>query len=300
MTLDELFAAEDYAAILEQTEKTSEPSELFYRLSALLMTERLEEAMALVSEHRAALYEYSPIKTLKADFEIRFALDQFDEAFDDLEEFRNLPYACQEAEEYMRDAPKRIRKEEKDRLRKKEPQTLATFDDSTSDLDLLSIIAETGAEEAEANVDRLLALIKSKRPAPIRTLALLVLRVIGYDKEVSFAKRGLEFTLIPSGLPDPFADPVDEEAARLMEEESKDPSIAGVAKKLHSNFLLERYPEGPEPWDPHKYAIAFVALAAGYLSVRDERIEELSDDPEVEAIMEKIADMLDAIEPVGR
>ena len=199
----------------------------------------------------------------------------------------------------MRDAPKRIRKEEKARLSKKEPKNLANYDDSTSDLDLLSIISEASAEEAKANTNRLLELIASKRPAPIRTLALLVLHVTGYDKPVTFQKRGLEFSVIPADLPEPFEDAKDIEAARLMEEEGKDPSLVAIARKLHNNYLLERYPEGPEPWDPHATAIAFLALASGYLSLKDERIEALADDSEVEAIEEAVASMLDAIEPVG-
>ena len=68
-----------------------------------------KEALAYLLKNRELLWSWNPLFTMKYDFECRFVLGQFDEAYEDLNYFNNLNYVSQEVEEYLRSAPKRIR-----------------------------------------------------------------------------------------------------------------------------------------------------------------------------------------------
>ena len=82
----------EYELVEQLTRLSKKPKELLYRLSALLSLSRYEEAVDILVSDRDILWKENPVLTLKVNFEVRFALKEFDEAYEDLAYFQNIRY----------------------------------------------------------------------------------------------------------------------------------------------------------------------------------------------------------------
>ena len=101
-SLKELIEKKEYQRVLELTKESKDAEALFCRVSAYLGLGRYQDARTLLVKERDALWAKNPILTMKATFETRFGLEEFDEAYQDEEDFANRPYISQEVEEVLR------------------------------------------------------------------------------------------------------------------------------------------------------------------------------------------------------
>ena len=246
-SLKTLMDKKSYDLVIKLTENSNDAIALFYRLSALLAVGQSEEALNLIKTKRLIMQKKLAL-LIKFHIEILCLLKRFDEAYEELKYYEELPYESQEVEEVLRGMPAYIRNEEK-----------AAYKAPIGEDKLREMLIKGNDGEILASLDRikamtdfgpfLLGILKvaqSHKRQVIRSIALLVLVYKKYDKEVIFLHRDKMITVVPSKLDDPFIIPgysSIEEFSYALQSEYHDPSIADDALNIISSYLLYNYPD---------------------------------------------------------
>ena len=246
-SLKTLMDQKNYNLVIKLTENSNDAIALFYRLSALLAVGQSEEALNLIKTKRLIMQKKLAL-LIKFHIEILCLLKRFDEAYEELKYYEELPYESQEVEEILRSMPAYIRNEERtvyvppmdeDQIREKlingnDGEVLACLDriKTMPLLDPFNIA--------------ILKVMTSRERQVIRSIALLVLVYKKYDKEVKFLHHDKMITVVPAELDDPFIIPgysSIEEFSNALHSEYHDPSIADDALNIVSSYLLYNYPD---------------------------------------------------------
>ena len=246
-SLKTLMDKKSYDLVIKLTENSNDAIALFYRLSALLAVGQSEEALNLIKTKRLIMQKKLAL-LIKFHIEILCLLKRFDEAYEELKYYEELPYESQEVEEVLRGMPAYIRNEEK-----------AAYKAPIDEDKLREMLIKGNDGEILASLDRikamtdfgpfLLGILKvaqSHKRQVIRSIALLVLVYKKYDKEVNFLHHDKMITVVPSKLDDPFIIPgysSIEEFSYALQSEYHDPSIADDALNIISSYLLYNYPD---------------------------------------------------------
>ena len=244
--INDLFEEGKYEEVLELTKDSTKPQEIFVRISTYIEMGKREEAFATLLKNREALFKTRPLMTMRADFELRFALNQFDEAYDDLEYFSNLPYVSQEVEEELRAAPKRIRAEEKAYLlqgadQTKDLNTLLKSNDPYAVLGALSQIGNKGMKGYEEEIKNILS---GTMHHDVKGFALEVLVALGYPKQVCFIDGGKARMVRPSELVSPFEEQNYKDIRKHLGY-LRDSSLSETSIHILDEIALASYPDFP-------------------------------------------------------
>ncbi len=287
--LEQAFNSRDFKKVLELTKGKKEVVFIVYRLSALIALGKYSAAMSLLEENRDELFKTDPMKTIEANFSLRFALKQFDEAYEDMEIFNDYPYVSQEIEEVLRGLPKSIRKAEKDSLREESIAKInLSLDQEESEL--LKNLDLINDKDIASHLVEIRNIVSSLGKDSARTYALMLLVAANDDKEIKFIKNDSEFNVIPSKLEKPFSGDTHLSFVNKVQEECKDPSLADVALSLYSNAYISAYPEPLiEERKIDDYVAAFKEIAMEYL--RQENNEPARIDMKV---LQRIRKLLEA------
>ena len=219
--------------------------DLFFLLSSYLSLNDPKSALEVISRHRRELYETDPLMTLKANFEIRFALKQFDEAEQDLDFFANEPYVSQEVEEALRDLPRtiaatRFASTSSSPDYEKALEVLSSPSDDLMLLSALNALKKTGElEDYRGLVEELLV---GPWHDDVKTYALMLLSAKGSTHPTTLIKRGKSYTVTPAKLGTPFAMKEYQQLRKSLEG-MLDQSLLAVAGELLDLYALLRYPE---------------------------------------------------------
>ena len=246
-SLKTLMDQKNYNLVIKLTENSNDAIALFYRLSALLAVGQSEEALNLIKTKRLIMQKRLSL-LIKFHIEILCLLKRFDEAYEELKYYEELPYESQEVEEVLRSMPTYIRNEEK-----------AAYKRPIDDDELREMLIKGNDGEILASLDRIKGLVdftpfllgilkvaQTHKRQVIRSIALLVLVYKKYDKEVKFLHHDKMITLVPANLDDPFIVPgysSIEEFSYALQSEYHDPSIADNALNVISSYLLYNYPD---------------------------------------------------------
>ncbi len=271
--LNDLFENGDYEEVLKLTEGSLEPKEIFLRISTLIEMGRREEAMETLLSQRELLWKARPLMTMRADFELRFALTQFDEAYEDLDYFSNLPYVSQKVEEELKKGKERIRAEEKAYLlqgadHQKDLRVLLKSNDPYAVLGALSQIGDKGMKGYEEEIKSILS---STMHHDVKAFALQVLIALDYPKNVCFIDGGKARMVTPSELISPFEDSnyqsIREHLSYLL-----DTSLSGVCIQLLDEIALASFPDYPFKDGHSPFEMdAIIALGEEYLGEKPEK-----------------------------
>ena len=104
-SLKTLMDKKQYDLVIKLTENSNDSIALFYRLSALLVVGKSEDALNLIKTKRLILQNKLAL-LIKFHIEILCLLGRFDEAYSELKYYEDLPYESQEVEEILREMPK--------------------------------------------------------------------------------------------------------------------------------------------------------------------------------------------------
>lgn len=265
----------DYEEVISLTSKSDEPSILLFRISSFINLKKEKEALNCLLDNRQSLFYFSPLKTIECNISLRCYLREFDEAYDDIEYYRNEKYISQEVEEVIASLKDRIREEEKNDALHDDPDDIDELvlkikrakDDDTI---LFYLTKMAKFKDDLRDCSRVfINILKEKHSSTVKSFALILLKMAGYEKEVTFEKRGKKYALIPIYLTLPFMDDGIKEEISLIRSLTKDSTIGKVACQLFNQYTLEIY---PDPWleeagDETLYATAFLALAMDYLHI---------------------------------
>lgn len=263
-SLKTLMDKKQYDLVLKITENSEDSLSLFYRLSALLAVSRINDALALIKDKRQILLA-KPAILMKIHIEILCMLGKFDEAYEELNYYKELPYENQQTEELLRYLPKYIREEEvklykhkevgQDEIRKK----LLSKDDN----DVLSALDAIRDQPLENFLLPIFNILKTYPKQMIRSFALLLLVAKKYDKVVSYQYIDKLIEVKPSTLGDPFViDGVGDisSISQAMQNAYHNPSLVNNAISILSSYLVYTYP------NKVKYSLDELVVIFGYLA----------------------------------
>lgn len=263
-----------FEEVLSLTEGKNDPDALFLRAASLLRLSRPLEAMDIIEKHREALYKAMPLRTLKSDFELRFALGEFDEAYADLKIFQEFPYVSQAVEEALAELPKRIRAEERNALLPKGHDRDAIkrmLHAPKDDYEALSALNMIAKEDIAPYQKELESLLLGEGSETVKTYAFLLFVAHHWEKEIAWRKKGEVLRLVPARCKPPFVGPLFERMKHRLEADARDPGLYGAAIAILNNLTLELYPR--EVYGETDFALveaALLSLAADYLSLPQE------------------------------
>jgi hypothetical protein len=266
-SLKELIEKKEYQRVLELTKESKDAEALFCRVSAYLGLGRYQDARILLVKERDALWAKNPILTMKATFETRFGLEEFDEAYQDEEDFANRPYISQEVEEVLRGLKEYIRKAERASYSKRPKSEEKIREELTSDVDDFTLLQTLGQIQKDPTpyLKEIREIATSGRNSMLRTFALLLLVGANDKSLLCFSKNGKDYEVSPAALTRPYSGPRFQQFIALLEGASRNTSIVQSAHALFDNYVLSLYPEDALDKDLSLLVAALLILAGRYL-----------------------------------
>ncbi len=265
--LKRLYESGEYEALLKSSEGSDEPEAILLRISALLALGRQKEGLETLLKNREELFKAKPGLTMKSNFEIRFALEQFDEAREDLEFYKNAPYVSQAVEEALSSYPGIIRNEEKAALlRAYSP--IEDYDKALQSKDpfaLLGTLNQMGKKGIKGHEEAVKKLLSNPDVHPdVRSFALQLLSWWAYPEAVGFLFEGKVVSIVPKDISDPF---INEKSQWLKKEYSslQDLSLGKVCSGLVDQLCLTQYPFFPFEKEKELEFDALLSLGQDYL-----------------------------------
>ena len=269
-SLKTLMDRREYDLVIKLTENSQDINYLFYRISAFLATGKGESALQVIKENRQILQGDLSL-LMKVHIEILCLLGKFDEAYEELKYYENLPYVSQNVEEILKSLPQYIREEEK------KTYSSRTLDDDGLKERLLSndqnVVLPALDMVRDRDINKFLpeiekVLVKFPKQA-IRSLALLLLVQKQVNKEVSFNHMGEVIKVNSSKLEPPFIGNEFNDFVRALQADLKDPALNENAIQILSSYIIYVYPIKLEL----NYGVLIEALreiSEQYLQVKNE------------------------------
>ena len=279
-SLKTLMDKKQYELVLKITENSQDSLSLFYRLSALLAVNRINDALSLIKEKRQYLLS-KPGILMKIHIEILCMMAKFDEAYEELNYYKELPYENQQTEELLRYLLKYIREEELKFYKRREvgQEEIRKKLLSKNDTDVLTALDAVRGQDLQAFLLPILNILKTYPRQMIRSYALLLLVAKSYDKVVSFLSQGQLIEIKPSELKDPFVLPNigDIEAiSQLFQNAYHNPSLAQNAINILSSYLIYIYPNSIK-YTADQLIVIFGFLAEDLLKTNDVDLDKMCD-----------------------
>ena len=277
-SLKTLMDKKQYDLVIKLTENSNDSIALFYRLSALLAVGKSEDALMLIKTKRLILQKKLSL-LIKFHIEILCLLGRYDEAYEELKYYQDLPYESQEVEEILRAMPTYIRDQEKASFGRKqldEDEVRARLM-SKNDEEVLAALDEIKTLPINDYLLNILKLIRSHPRQVIRSFALLLLVNAKYDKEVEFLHFDKLVKVNPAQLPEPFIVPGFDDLENLsfaLQNEYRDPSVAQNALHVISSYMLYIYPSALN-LEKEETIVIFGYLAKHLLQIETDDLESV-------------------------
>ena len=243
-SLKSLMDRRDYELVIKLTNDSQDMNHLFYRISAFLALGRGEEALKVIKDNRHLLEGDLPL-LMKIHIEILCLLNNFDEAYDEIKYYENLPYVSQQVEEILRDLPKLVREEEKKSLASRELNNDALKERLKSQDENAVLPALDMVRDRDVNMflNEIQGIMLKFKKQSIRSFALLLLVQKHIDKEFSFNHMGQNIKVNPSKLEPPFIGTEFNDFVKALQLDIKNPSAEQDAIQILSSYIIYTYPE---------------------------------------------------------
>ena len=297
--LKSLMDRKEYDLVLRLTKNSTDPNELFYRVSALIASGKYQDGLACIEDNKTILQKDLYL-LMHVHIELLCILGKFDEAYAALEYYKNLPYESQKVEELLKELPNVIRLEERKRF-------------TTNVMDEDELIKKLGSDDSN---EVLIALdsVRSRDIGPflgavnkimvsfpkqsIRSFALLLLVQKKVDKVLKFNHIDNIIDVNPAQLVPPFVGDDFNNFVRQLSNELKDPSLSETAIQIVSSYLIYIYPDKLNP-NYDLVSSALYIIASEYLQSKDAKdiqelcIEKGLNEEELQLLILRIKDAMD-------
>ena len=268
-TLKSLMDKHEYELVIKLTEKSSDADSIFYRISALLGVGQGEKALSCLRENRPILQK-NLLLLIKVHIDLLLILGKFDEAYDELDYYKNLPYESQQVEELLSSMVAHIRAEEREQLGRK------TIPDDEIKSRLKSddkVIAMSGLELAgNRNIQTFLndieVLMVNHPSQAIRSYALMLLVRNKIDKELNYKTKAGMIKVNPSKTKAPFVDEQFNRVSKRMISEFKNPTLSDNAISIFSSYIIDIYPSEVNEKEENLIAALYL-LTCDCLKIKD-------------------------------
>lgn len=242
-SLKTLMDKHEYELVIKLTEKSSDYDSIFYRISAFLGIGQGEKALRCLKEHHKELHKNLAL-LIKVHIDLLLILGRYDEAYDELEYYKNLPYESQQVEELLSSMVGHIRKEERSNFQNNsitddEIKSRLLSNDKTTVMSALELAGNRGIGTFEKEIESILV----ENPfQPIRSYALMMLVQKKINKEVSFKSNAGIIKVNPSQTKPPFVGEPFNRISKRMITDFKNPAISENAIGILSTYIIEIYP----------------------------------------------------------
>lgn len=277
-TLKTLMDKHEYELVIKLTEKSGDVDSIFYRISALLAVGQGEKALACLKEHHIELHK-NLLLLIKVHIDLLLILGRFDEAYDELDYYKNLPYESQQVEELLSSMVGHIREEERSQYGKKNipddeiKSRLKDNDKGTA----MSGLEMAGNRGVETFIKEIQYLMINHPSQAIRSFALMMLVQKKWDKEVDFKSKDKIIKVNPSQTKAPFVGEPFNRISKRMISEFKNPTISDNAISIFSSYIIDIFPNEVTQEDDYLIASLYL-LSCDCLQIKDApSIEEYCD-----------------------
>ena len=277
-SLKTLMDKRQYDLVIKLTENSQDSLSLFYRLTAFVAVGQNEQALKLIETKKELMRDRLSL-LIKFHIEILSLLGRFDEAYEVLKDYEEMPYESQEVEEVLRAMPGYIRNAEKESYKRHNVDEEELYKRllSNQDEDVLFALDQIKDLKIDNYLLAILKIIKSYPKQIVRTYALLLLVAHKYDKDIDFLYFDKLEKVNPSQLNQPFI--IDgfkdiNELSFTLQSVYHDPSIAQNALHLISSYLLYIYPRTLD-LNKEEVIVIFGYLAKRLLQIDDSDLQEV-------------------------
>ena len=281
--LKTLMDKKQYHLVVKLTEKSSSPTDLFYRISALLALGCGQEALSCLKEHRKVL-ETNLAVLMKIHIELLCILGLFDEALEEMNYYESLPYQSQEVEELLHKLPKYIRDEEKKTYASKhfdneQVLKLLKSDDINEVVPALDIVRD---REIKDFLPVIKDLMVNSSFQTVRSFALLMLVQKQIDETIDFLSKDRIIQVNPKNLVPPFVGKDFNFFVKKLEITLRNSSLLETALSLHASYSIYNYPNMEDLYS-EKMLVAIYYIAHKYMKANPEKtLAEMCFDKELD------------------
>lgn len=277
--LDSLFKKKQYELVISLTRESTDPKELFLRLSSLVCLAKSDEALNLIDKYQNIIEEKYPFQLMKLHFELLLSKRLFDEAKIALNHYENLPYISQEVEEFMRDMKERIIDEEHPSNSSSIysiDEVIEIIEKSRDNSEISKVIFNLKNYNINLLIDSLKKFMKRDDVHPnFRTYILILLIDNKINEEFEFLSINGIIKINPVKLEPPFmSNSFNEVCEKITNKGDKNVSLIETALHLYNCFIIDTYPIDVLKANSEELSDCFIYIAKTYLNIEISLINE--------------------------
>ena len=276
--LDTLFKKKQYDLVIKLTELSSDPKELFLRISSFVSLGKIDEALDTIEKYQNIVEKEYPYQLMKLHFELLLSKSLYDEARIALRHYEDLPYVSQEVEEFMRDMKSRIEEEANSKQVKNYSmdEICDVLEKETNQGIVSRILFSLKNYNVNIYIDSLKKfLIREDIHPNFRTYGLILLVDNKYDEEISFLSIKGIIKVNPNKLFPPFMSKEFNEVCRLISEKAnQNITLTETALHLFNCFIIDTYPINIYDKSAEDLSNAFIYIANQYLNINVSSVDE--------------------------
>lgn len=212
-------------------------------INSLINEGSYETALKELVFKQEQLFKLDPIWTIKTHIQILVDLEKLGDALEELAIYKTYPYVSMEIEDLIKDITisikAKVNKQGKQQVSKGEILSYLNSDDYEVVSRALFLIRSSNPFDF---ISELEALLVSEKDNNIKTLTLLILLEINYNKPLLILKNGQKVTIKPDQISMPFADDIYLTLKDKIIEFSKDISQNNFANEYAKVAYLNLYP----------------------------------------------------------
>ena len=273
-SLKSLMDKKQYELVIKLTENSEDSTYLFYRISAFLALGQPLESLKVILEKRSILEKDLSI-LIKVHIEILCILSKFDDAYKEMEYYKNLPYVSQQVEELLASLPNYIREEERKAYSGKEMsdeqvKKLLRSPEMNDAIIGLDIVRE---REISKFLEDLKWLMVNHHLQSIRSFSLFVLVQKGFSGTFKFKHIDKIIDVTPTELTPPFVGEPFNSLVKRLSVELKDPALSENAIQILSTHIMYIYPD-QIPYTNDEIIEALYQISSTYLHSKKEELKD--------------------------
>lgn len=242
-SLKTLLDNRNYELIIKITEKSKNSSDIFYRIAAFMCLGKYTEALKVIKDNQEILNERIE-KIMPVHIQLLCTLEKYEEAYQILAYYSNLPYQSQEVEELLQKMPEYIENQ------KRQNHTIYYSDEDITEKlqsnhqeDVIFALDLLKKRDAIYFLDDLKKILTSFPNQTIRSLTLMLLVEKEVDRDLKFLSDGALIDVNPKRLKPPFHDRYFNSFVNRFNQEFKDPTLSKGAIHILSNYAIFIYPK---------------------------------------------------------
>lgn len=243
-SLKGLLDAKKYELVLKLTEKSREPGDFFYRVSAYICLGQYEDALNVIQDHQNDMQKHNMAALINAHIELLCALQRYEQAYSALDYYSNLPYESQVVEEILRKMPDVISQEER---RKNAIGTMSEDEiidklNSNSSEEVLFALDVIKKLDIFTYLNEIARILAENPKQTIRSFALMLLVQKEVDREFNFLSYKGLVKVNPKKLLPPFTGDSFNSLLKRMDQEFKNSTISQNGAQVLSSYVIYTYP----------------------------------------------------------